>query len=39
VVILIAYFNWNLRVNMITSRSVASQDKFIDIRCSFSRCW
>ncbi len=38
VVILITYFNWNLNVNMITSRSPTSQDKFIDIRCSFSRC-
>jgi len=39
VAILIAYFNWSPKVGMITSRSVISQDKFMDRKCSFSRCW
>jgi hypothetical protein len=38
VVILITYLNWSLKVGMTTSRSVISQDKFMDKRCSCLRC-
>jgi hypothetical protein len=30
--------NWSLIINMNTSNNVTSLNKFLDKRCSFSRC-